>query len=95
MTILRSGAIQEKLKQVNGWKLAGEEIIREFSFPDFVTALRFVNAVGQKSEAAGHHPDIDIRYNRVKLALTSHDAGGLTARDFELAAVIDDISSKF
>lgn len=95
MAILRAEQIQEKLQQLQGWKLAGGEIVREFSFPDFVHALQFVNTVGEKAEAAGHHPDIDIRYNRVKLALSSHDAGGLTSRDFDLATEIDKFSSKF
>lgn len=65
------------------------EIVREVEFPDFVAAMEFVNLVATKAEAAGHHPDIDIRYNRVRLALVSHDAGGLTQRDFDLAAVIE------
>jgi 4a-hydroxytetrahydrobiopterin dehydratase len=92
--LLSSQAIEEKLKQLQGWKLEGGEIVREFSFADFVEALRFVNAVGEKAEAANHHPDIDIRYNRVKLALISHDAGGLTERDFRLAEVVNGISTK-
>ncbi len=58
-------------------------------FPDFAAALAFVNRVGTAAEQAGHHPDIDIRYNRVRLALVSHDAGGLTEKDFALAATID------
>ena len=94
MPLLSNAAIEEKLKQLPEWKLAGKEIVREFSFPDFVQALRFVNAVGEKAEAAGHHPDIDIRYDKVKLALVSHDAGGLTERDFNLAQTVDGISTK-
>jgi len=94
MPLLSNATIEEKLKQLPEWKLAGKEIVREFSFPDFVQALRFVNAVGEKAEAAGHHPDIDIRYNKVKLALVSHDAGGLTERDFNLAQTVDGISTK-
>ncbi|WP_158752004.1 4a-hydroxytetrahydrobiopterin dehydratase [Acidobacterium sp. S8] len=95
MATLRPEEIQEKLKQLHEWKLVDEEIVREFSFAGFVEALRFVNAVGEKAEAAGHHPDIDIRYNRVKLVLTTHDAGGLTTKDFDLARTTDDIYSKF
>lgn len=94
MPLLSQEAIQDRLKQLTGWKLAGKEIIREFSFADFVQALRFVNAVGEKAEAAGHHPDIDIRYNKVKLALTSHDSGGLTERDFQMAETVDRIPTK-
>ena len=94
MPLLSPAAVQEKLKEVQGWNLAGKEIVREFSFADFVEALRFVNAVGERAEAAGHHPDIDIRYDKVKLALTSHDSDGLTERDFHLAKMVDAISTK-
>jgi 4a-hydroxytetrahydrobiopterin dehydratase len=94
MALLSPAAVQEKLKELQGWSLTGKEIVREFSFADFVEALRFVNAVGERAEAAGHHPDIDIRYNKVKLALTSHDSGGLTERDFNLAKAVDSISTK-
>ena len=94
MPLLSPAAVQERLKELPGWSLADKEIVREFSFADFVGALRFVNAVGERAEAAGHHPDIDIRYHKVKLALTSHDSGGLTERDFHLAKVVDAISTK-
>lgn len=94
MALLSPEAVQEKLKQLHGWKLDGKEIVREFSFADFVQALNFVNAVGEKAEAAGHHPDIDIRYNKVKLALVSHDSGGLTERDFRMAAAVNEIPTK-
>ena len=61
-----------------------------FPSPTFAS-LAFVNQVGQLAEAAGHHPDIDIRYNRVRLALVTHDAGGLTAKDFDLAQKINGV----
>ena len=77
--------IQSRLLRLPGWQIEGGELARTFSFKDFPAALRFVNAVGEKAEAAGHHPDIDIRYNRVRLSLTTHDAGGLTEKDFALA----------
>ena len=65
------------------------EITRTFEFRDDKEALAFVYKVGELAENAGHHPDIDIRWNKVKLALTTHDAGGLTEKDFELAGKID------
>ncbi len=71
------------------WKRRGQVISRGFEFRDFPAAIRFVNAVARAAEKAWHHPDIDIRWNRVTLALTTHDAGGLTSRDFELAARFD------
>ena len=73
------------------WKIVSGELVRTFQFEDFRAALGFVNRVGELAEAAGHHPDIDIRYNKVRLGLVTHDAGGLTAKDFELAGQADKI----
>ena len=78
-----------RLGALPGWQIEDGELTRTFSFKDFLAALAFVNRVGEQAEKAGHHPDIDIRYNRVRLGLVTHDAGGLTAKDFELAAVAD------
>lgn len=89
MPLLSATHIAEKLKTLPGWKLENGEIVRDAEFSDFSGSMRFVNKVAGKAEAAGHHPDIDIRYNKVRLALVSHDAGGLTDRDFDLAAAID------
>jgi 4a-hydroxytetrahydrobiopterin dehydratase len=83
---LTPSALREALKQIPGWKRRGAVIHRTFEFADFPAALRFVNAVGRAAEKAQHHPDIDIRWNRVTLLLTTHDSGGLTALDFALAA---------
>jgi 4a-hydroxytetrahydrobiopterin dehydratase len=81
--------VSTRLAAVPKWKEQGSEIVRTFEFPDFRGALAFVNKVGDLAENAGHHPDIDIRYNKVKLTLTTHDANGLTGKDFDLAAAID------
>jgi 4a-hydroxytetrahydrobiopterin dehydratase len=89
--VLTAVEIEEKLKHLQGWTQQGKEIVREFAFENFIKAMQFVNTVAEQAEAAGHHPDIDIRYNKVRLALVSHDAGGLTERDFQLAASIDQI----
>jgi len=94
MPVLDTAKTAEKLKQLHDWKLENGEIVRNFSFKNFLEAMRFVNAVAEKAEAAGHHPDIDIRYNKVRLALVSHDAGGLTENDFQMAATIEKISTK-
>lgn len=77
------------LSTVPSWQIEAGELVRTFKFEDFRAALRFVNAVGDLAEQAGHHPDIDIRYNRVRLALITHDSAGLTTKDFELAASAD------
>jgi 4a-hydroxytetrahydrobiopterin dehydratase len=76
---------QSRLANLAGWKIETGELIKTFEFSDFVASLGFVNRVGELAEQAGHHPDIDIRYNRVRLALSTHDAGGLTQKDFDLA----------
>jgi len=89
MATLSTEQVREKLKALPEWKLVQGEIVREVTLKGFVAAMNFVNRVAEKAEAAGHHPDIDIRYNRVRLALVSHDAGGLTEKDFQLAAEID------
>jgi len=77
------------LETVSGWQLINGEINRTYSFENFRDAISFVNLVAALAERAGHHPDIDIRYNKVKLVLVSHDAGGLTRADFSLAIEID------
>lgn len=63
--------------------------MRTLTFPDFRHALAFVNRVGETAEQAGRHPDIDLRYHRVHLALSTHDAGGVTAKDVDVARQID------
>jgi 4a-hydroxytetrahydrobiopterin dehydratase len=85
---LDDAAVADALRRTPGWERAGAVIRRTYRFRDFREALAFVNRVGGLAEAAGHHPDIDIRYNAVTLALTTHDAGGLTTKDFDLARAI-------
>jgi 4a-hydroxytetrahydrobiopterin dehydratase len=91
MPLLDRDEVQERLSSLPDWSEQQGEIVRQLEFQDFVAAMDFVNSVAAKAEAAGHHPDIDIRYNRVRLALVSHDAGGLTQRDFDLAAAIESL----
>jgi 4a-hydroxytetrahydrobiopterin dehydratase len=71
------------------WVREGDELVAKVKLHDFGAALAFVNAVGAAAEAANHHPDIDIRWNTVRLALSTHDSGGLTLLDLALAAAID------
>lgn len=77
------------LKRVPRWRKSGSVIRRTYEFKDFVVAMKFVNALARAAEKAWHHPDIDIRWNKVTLALTTHDQGGLTEKDFDLAARFD------
>jgi 4a-hydroxytetrahydrobiopterin dehydratase len=73
-----------------GWAMEQGEIVRTFQFPDFVGSMAFVNRVAELAEQAQHHPDIDIRYNRVRIALVTHDAGGITQKDIQLAVQVDE-----
>ena len=91
MTKLSDDDIRQSLQQLKGWSLENGELVQNFTFKDFVRAMAFVNDVAQLAEAVGHHPDIDIRYNRVRLALVTHDAGGITQNDTELAQKINSL----
>lgn len=85
MVKLKAQEIKASLARLPGWKRTGPVLTRTFECKDFVAAMKFVNAVAAVAEAAWHHPDIDIRWNKVTLALTTHSAGGLTRKDFQLA----------
>jgi 4a-hydroxytetrahydrobiopterin dehydratase len=89
MPALSSSETETRLHAVPAWRIESGELTRTFTHKDFVAALAFVNKVGDLAEKAGHHPDIDIRYNKVRLGLVTHDAGGITAKDFDLAAAVD------
>ena len=83
---------RDEVSKLRNWKLRQSFISRTFVFADFAQAMRFVNRVARLAEAANHHPDITITYNRVKLALTTHDEGGLTMKDFRLAGRINKLA---
>ncbi|OGS48401.1 MAG: 4a-hydroxytetrahydrobiopterin dehydratase [Euryarchaeota archaeon RBG_16_68_13] len=87
--LLSEGEIVHRLAEVPRWSRRESAIERTWRFKDFPEALSFVNRVGALAEAADHHPDIANSWNRVTLSLTTHDAGGLTRRDFDLAKEID------
>lgn len=86
--LLTDAEIQEQAKLLEGWTVEGKELERTFKFKDFVEAIAFVNKIVEPAETAGHHPDLAISYNKVKITLTTHDAGGLTLNDFEVAQVV-------
>jgi 4a-hydroxytetrahydrobiopterin dehydratase len=89
MAKLNAAQIKTALKSVPDWQKSGKAITRTFQFKDFVAAMKFVNAAARLAEQVWHHPDIDIRWNRVTLALTTHSESGLTAKDFKLARQYD------
>jgi 4a-hydroxytetrahydrobiopterin dehydratase len=90
-TKLGESEIEARLEDLAGWTREGDTIRKLFTLASFPGAIGFVTQVAFLAEAAAHHPDIDIRWRKVTLALTTHDAGGLTEKDFDLAAQIDEI----
>jgi 4a-hydroxytetrahydrobiopterin dehydratase len=91
MPALSAAQTAPLLSTVPSWQLENGELVRIFKFGDFRGSMSFVNQLAELAEEAGHHPDIDIRYNKVRLGLVTHDAGGLTLKDFDLAAKIDEL----
>ena len=81
--------LQDVLQALPEWKLKDGKLVREWTFSNFLDSMAFVNRVAVIAEDAGHHPDIDIRYNKVLLSLISHDAGGITQRDAAMAIRIN------
>jgi len=92
MAVLKDAEIQQALASLSGWQRNGGAIQRIFRFPDFKLAMQFVNKVADAAELVNHHPDIDIRYNTVTMALVSHDSGGVTQRDVRMAETINKIA---
>ena len=94
MARLTPKQIKESLSTAPKWKKRGSEITRTYEFKDFPAAIKFVTAVARLAEKAWHHPDIDIRWNKVTLTLSTHDEGGLTQKDFDLAARFDRLTMR-
>jgi len=89
--MLSEASIKEKLSSLTDWELDGKSLRQTKNLSNFVEAIAFVNKLVEPAEAANHHPDISISYNLVTINLTTHDAGGLTQKDFDLAKVISQI----
>ncbi len=89
MAVLTDSQVQQALGRLPGWQRNGNAIQRLFQFIDFNAAMQFVNQVAAAAEQANHHPDIDIRYNKVLMSLLSHDSGGVTQRDVRMAERIN------
>jgi 4a-hydroxytetrahydrobiopterin dehydratase len=86
---MNEAEIKAALAALPEWNEVGGELQRTFQFADFVASMAFVNRVAEAAESANHHPDFLIRYNKVTLSLSTHDAGGITGKDFALAGAID------
>jgi 4a-hydroxytetrahydrobiopterin dehydratase len=82
--------ITHRLGKLNGWRHKGNAITKEFTLSSFTGATRFIAKIAPIANAMDHHPDVQLyRYKRVKIVLTTHDAGGITRKDFDLATKID------
>jgi 4a-hydroxytetrahydrobiopterin dehydratase len=95
MPALTAKQVVLQLQALPDWSKHGRSIRRTFEFADFLESVDFVDRIARKAQRMQHHPDIDIRYDQVILTLTTHDAGGLTEKDFSLAAQCREIFSKF
>ena len=93
MAKLTPKQVRAALPSVKKWKKKGASIVRTYQFKDFMAAMGFVNKVARAAEKANHHPDIDIRWNKVTLTLATHSEGGLTQKDFDLAEKIDGLAA--
>ena len=93
--LLEPEAVQTLLPEVPDWKLEENAISRIFEFASFALAISFVDKVAEEAEKANHHPDIDIRWRNVRLALSTHSVGGLTSADFTLARKLDQVFHQF
>lgn len=87
--LLSDIAIQRELGTLPGWSRRGDVLTRQYSFRNFLESMAFVNRVAELAESVNHHPDVDIRYAKVTLTLSTHDSGGITQKDLDLARSID------
>ena len=89
MKRLEENEIKQYFKDLEGWKLETNAIVKEWQFKDFSEAMVFINQIAKLAEEQDHHPELFNVYNKVVLKFSTHDAGGLTTRDFHIAADID------
>lgn len=92
--VISAAELKNYLKSIPVWEHDKKKIERVFEFDDFTSAMDFVNSVAEIAEEAEHHPDIEIKYSKVKLTLTTHSKGGLTEQDFEVAEKIDTLTDE-
>jgi 4a-hydroxytetrahydrobiopterin dehydratase len=89
MALLSDSEIEERLGGLEGWSREGDAIAKTFENGDFVGSVRFIDSLVEPAEGMGHHPDLELSWDKVKVTITNHAEGGLTANDFELAGKID------
>ena len=90
--LLSDIAIQRELGSLNGWARRGTAIVKTYQFKTFPEGIDFVKRVADVAEAANHHPDIDIRYTKIICTLSTHDSGGITQKDLDLARAMDSVA---
>jgi 4a-hydroxytetrahydrobiopterin dehydratase len=88
---MKDSEISEHIASLAGWKHENNALVKEFDFNNFMESMAFVNRIVPVAEEMGHHPDISIQYSKVTITLTTHDSGGVTQKDFDLAGRIDDL----
>jgi 4a-hydroxytetrahydrobiopterin dehydratase len=91
--LLSDSEIDSRLAELEGWEREGETIVKTFELADFVGSVEFIDRVVEPAEEMGHHPDLSVSWNKVRVSITTHAAGGLTANDFELAKRIEGVAS--
>jgi 4a-hydroxytetrahydrobiopterin dehydratase len=89
MAKLSQADVDQRMKELRGWTLQGDEIVKQYTFKNFPEAIAFVSRLAPEAEAADHHPDILVNYKRVTLTYSTHSEGGLTDKDFAGAAMAD------
>jgi 4a-hydroxytetrahydrobiopterin dehydratase len=89
MPSLPNDSVDQRLEALPDWSRDGDEIVKTYELPSFPEAIAFVTRIADLAERADHHPDLDIRYRKVRVALSTHDQGGITDKDFALAAEIE------
>jgi 4a-hydroxytetrahydrobiopterin dehydratase len=95
MPALTTKQVGLRLKALPNWSKRAQTILRTFKFEGFLKSIAFVNRIARKAQKINHHPDIDIRFNKVTLKLTTHDEGGITQKDFSLARQCNEVFSRF
>jgi 4a-hydroxytetrahydrobiopterin dehydratase len=89
VALLSDSEIEARLGELEGWQRSGDAIVKTFERGDFVGSVRFVESLVEPAEGMGHHPDLEISWDKVEVTISTHSEGGLTANDFELATKID------
>ena len=90
---LSQADVDQRMKDLRGWTLQGDEIVKQYTFKNFPEAIAFVSRLAPEAEAADHHPDILVNYKRVTLTYSTHSEGGLTDKDFAGAAAADRLAA--